>query len=132
MRTPVQADLSTVTDVRGWRSTHSLGAVRGPHLPYLRSLVLLQDEKDTPLLLAARYGHDKLVEPLLDAGSDIEERNMLGSTSLLAAAMNGHTCIVRSLLRRGAKVDAAQASPCLLIKAWVCLYRCMYTRSPVA
>ncbi|KAL8835231.1 MAG: hypothetical protein Q9170_003393 [Blastenia crenularia] len=69
-------------------------------------------ELGTPLYIAARKGHENIVNLLLDAGAEIDEvvsGNLLGS-ALLAACGNGHTNVVTLLLTRGAalEVDGAR------------------------
>ncbi|KAH9228613.1 hypothetical protein K456DRAFT_1729013 [Colletotrichum gloeosporioides 23] len=61
----------------------------------------------TPLLLAAKDGHEQIVQLLLEQGADhkIADKR-LGMTPLAAAAANGHSGTVALLLDKGADVDA--------------------------
>jgi ankyrin repeat protein len=61
---------------------------------------------NTPLCLAAKYGHDKIVEMLLSFGADSCQFNDHGETPLLLAAENDHCRVVEYLLAAGAKVNA--------------------------
>ena len=62
--------------------------------------------KDTPLILAARYGHASVASLLLENGGSIEHRNIDGKTPLHDAAQNGHLKCLEILLKAGAHVDA--------------------------
>ncbi len=70
---------------------------------------------NTPLCLAARHGHGRLVQALLDAGADIEAagawvgRTVLtrGFTPLLLSLEAGHTDVAALLIRAGARLDVA-------------------------
>ena len=55
---------------------------------------------NTALILAARYGHDKVVTLLLAGGADIEDKNGSGDTALILAAYNGHDKVVTLLLSK--------------------------------
>lgn len=64
------------------------------------------DEQQTPLFVASRLGHWKVVELLLNTGQvNIEVEDKEGRTPLWWAASSGHEAVVRLLLERG--VDAA-------------------------
>jgi hypothetical protein len=58
------------------------------------------------LLSAAQYGHERLVQLLLDNGVDIEAKDTsgdgMGDTPLHRASRNGHEKVVALLLKRGA------------------------------
>ncbi len=60
----------------------------------------------TPLLWAARYGHDAVVQLLLEKGADLEAKDKDGWTPLLWAAENGHNAVVQQLLEKGADLEA--------------------------
>lgn len=64
----------------------------------------------TALHLAAFFGTDEAVEPLLDAGAavDAASRNPMRVTPLHAAAAGRHGAICRLLVERGADVNAVQ------------------------
>ena len=57
---------------------------------------------DTPLIEAARLGHDDVVQALLVARADPSARNDGGQTALAVAAQGGHDEIVRLLRQAGA------------------------------
>ena len=60
---------------------------------------------DTPLILAAKYGHEDLLLYILKNGGDLEHRNNNGKRALHEAAHSGsHEC-VEALLEAGAQVD---------------------------
>jgi len=58
------------------------------------------------LRVAARYGHEAVVEVLLDAGASVDAKDdVLGGTPLHFAAEHGHHAVVERLLAAGATVD---------------------------
>ena len=59
----------------------------------------------TLLMVAARRGHERLVELLLKHGAGINVQSNKGFTALLYAADKGHESVVELLLRHGAEVD---------------------------
>jgi len=56
----------------------------------------------TPLIWAAREGHNFVLKELLNAGANLNAQDTAGRTALAWAAFNGHTCVVESLLRNNA------------------------------
>lgn len=62
--------------------------------------------RDTPLHLAAKNGHAKVVKLLLEHGANIEASNK----SLLLAAKNGHTKVVEHLLENGVDTEVKDRS----------------------
>ena len=64
----------------------------------------------TPLFLAARDGHDAVVERLLAVpGVDANQPNQSGATPLLVAAQNGHEPCVRALIEAKAGLEAIES-----------------------
>jgi ankyrin repeat protein len=61
---------------------------------------------DPELIAAAANGDFILVTSLIDAGADVNVRNVGGMTPLMAAAKGGHLDTVRILLAQGANVNA--------------------------
>ena len=64
---------------------------------------------DRPLLFAVRRGRGKVVEMLLDAGADPNERSWLGLSPLAVAGFHGRTDIIPKLEARGARLDLGAA-----------------------
>jgi ankyrin repeat protein len=58
--------------------------------------------KDTPLIVAAAYGHTEVVKLLLEKGAQVNMGNEGGETALHYAARHGHTKVMRILLEHGA------------------------------
>ena len=62
-----------------------------------------RDERgNTPLIEAARMGHDEVVQALLVAKADASAKNEQGQTALALAALGGHDEVVRLLRQAGA------------------------------
>ena len=61
----------------------------------------------TPLLYAAREGHEDVAKLLLDSGAQIEKADADGVTPLLTAVLNGRLALATLLIARGANVKAA-------------------------
>ena len=62
----------------------------------------VDDHGNTPLIEAARFGHDDVVTALLIAKADVKVKNKEGKTALILAAENGHDECVRVLTQAGA------------------------------
>jgi ankyrin repeat protein len=62
----------------------------------------VDEHGNTPLMEAARFGHDDVVTALVIAKADVNARNDQGKTALLLAAEGGHDETVRVLTQAGA------------------------------
>ena len=62
----------------------------------------LDEDWNTPLMQAAREGHDQVVEALIIARANINARNRQVKTALALAADGGHDETVRVLVQAGA------------------------------
>lgn len=62
----------------------------------------IDEHGNTPLIEAARLGHDDVVTALLIAKADINAKNDDGKTALMLAAEGGHDETVRMLTQAGA------------------------------
>lgn len=60
------------------------------------------DRGNTPLIEAARLGHDDVVTALLIAHADVNKKNEQGQTALTLAAQNNHDQTVKVLTTAGA------------------------------
>lgn len=61
----------------------------------------------TPLLVACREGHARVVDALLVAGAALDRRDASGASALHAACAAGHADVVNVLLDSNAVPDAA-------------------------
>jgi len=57
---------------------------------------------NTPLLEAARYGHEDICRLLIAAGADVKAKDKDGKTALMLAVQNNHDDVVRVLKQAGA------------------------------
>jgi ankyrin repeat protein len=62
----------------------------------------IDEHGNTPLIEAARFGHDEVVTALLIAKADVRSKNNEGKTALMLAAEGGHDETVRMLTQAGA------------------------------
>src|SRR5687768_14464508 len=62
----------------------------------------IDEHGNTPLIEAARFGHDEVVTALLIAKADVAVKNNDGKTALMLAAEGGHDDTVRMLTQAGA------------------------------
>lgn len=56
----------------------------------------------TPLLEAARYGHEDVCRALIAAGANVKAKDNDGKTALMLAVQGGHEDVVRILKQAGA------------------------------
>jgi uncharacterized protein len=59
------------------------------------------DRGSTPLLEAARYGHDDICRLLIAAGADVKVKDHDGKTALMLAVQGNHDDVVRLLKQAG-------------------------------
>lgn len=62
----------------------------------------VDEHGNTPLIEAARLGHDEVVSTLLAAKADTNIKNDENKTALMLAAEGGHDATVRTLTQAGA------------------------------
>lgn len=89
----------------GWAPLHYAASADAPHSLAIAQLLL--DEHayidaespngSTPLMLAAQYGSQAMVELLLNAGADVQLRNQLGLTAVDFARRSDRDYMVRIL-----------------------------------
>lgn len=62
----------------------------------------LDDDSDTPLHLAAAYGHLEVTQYLIGKGSRVNAIDIWGSNPVFDASANGHLDVVKFLIEKGA------------------------------
>jgi uncharacterized protein len=63
----------------------------------------IDENGNTPLIEAARFGHDEVVSALLIAKAQVNIKNNEGKTALMVASEAGHDQTVRVLTQSGAE-----------------------------
>ena len=63
----------------------------------------IDDQGNTALIQAARFGHDEVVRDLLVARADVTIKNSEGKTALMLAAEGGHDRTVAVLTQAGVR-----------------------------
>lgn len=76
------------------------------------SVIAVDKNGCTGLMLAAWGGHEFLIEPLVQSGSNVDHRDFAGRTALMRAAQWGHTLTTAELLKNKASVDASDSNGC--------------------
>jgi uncharacterized protein len=71
----------------------------------LRPLIAKYSEPTHPLNLAAALGHLAMIQPLVDAGADINFRDEQGRSAIDIAIKEGHQAIVKLLRQAGAELS---------------------------
>ncbi|XP_030631346.1 ankyrin repeat and SOCS box protein 3 [Chanos chanos] len=119
-----------VKDNRGWNPLHEaanagsaecvrllLGAAENCE-DYINSFT---HDSETPLYLAAKNGHLRVVKWLIKGGADMNRETNDMSCPLFAAVDGGHREVVELLVRSGAEVNGTH-SP----SGWSCLHQAVY------
>lgn len=65
---------------------------------------------DAPLHVAARFGHVRIIEALLEVGAEVDQKNDGGSTALILAVQGGKLGAVITLLKHQADYSIKDAS----------------------
>jgi ankyrin repeat protein len=86
-------------------------AVKGGQTDAVKSLLSGKDvdvnitdtEGNTPLIEAARFGHDDIARTLIAHGADLQAKNKDGDSALMLAVKNEHQDMVKVLTEAGAK-----------------------------
>lgn len=89
----------------GWTPLHYAASADTEHSVTIAQLLLDQHayidaespNKSTPLMLAAQYGSERMVQLLLDAGADVQLRNQLGLSAVDFARRSEREFMVRTL-----------------------------------
>lgn len=73
------------------------------------AIINMQEKENgcTPLLLAVKKAHAKVIDVLLEKGADVNKATKFGYTPLLVAAELGLMNITQKLLKQGAKVNVS-------------------------
>jgi len=66
----------------------------------------VQDQGYSPLLEAARRGHEEIAQALIDAGADVDATDPYGVTPLMFSLISGSVQTARQLIEAGAGVNA--------------------------
>lgn len=83
--------------------------LQGPARPYVD--VNAPDEDGTPpLIYASCFGHEAVVQALIEAGADVDRQDRNAWSALMWAMTNRHKGIAKLLLDNGASTDAKTSS----------------------
>ncbi len=69
---------------------------------YIRTRAGWHHDSFTPLIACCSHGHVPLMQWLLEAGADVNVRNVMGQTPLMHASLQGEEELILSLLKAGA------------------------------
>ena len=67
-------------------------------------------ERMTPLIMAAKYGHEECLDYLIANGAGLQKKDKFKRTALILAIKGGHSKIASILLRKGANCELADNS----------------------
>ena len=74
----------------------------------LLSLLQVHDQS-SPLMVAARAGHEKVVEMLLSNKADVNQLNLKGDTALFLGVKQNHVAVVKVLVNSNARINIEHA-----------------------
>ena len=70
-------------------------------------LVHARDQRgSSPLIMAAYYNHEEVVDELIDKGAPVDDRDGSGNTALMGVCFKGYEGMARRLVEAGADVNA--------------------------
>lgn len=73
------------------------------------SIDTVDQDGNTPLMIAAKIGNPRIVKILLAHNPDLNKKNNVGNTALMIASENGQAFIVEQLIAKGADTNAKNA-----------------------
>ncbi|WP_234567367.1 ankyrin repeat domain-containing protein [Rhodohalobacter sp. 614A] len=73
------------------------------------SVDTVDQDGNTPLMVAAKIGNPRIVRILLAHNPDLNKKNSAGNTALMIASEHGQTFVVEQLLAKGADENAKNA-----------------------
>ncbi|KAG7492480.1 hypothetical protein MATL_G00015070 [Megalops atlanticus] len=122
-----------VSDNRGWNPLHEAAF----HGSYACTRVLIRSARSccrgrdyvnslthdsaTPLFLAAKQGHRRIVRALLNASADVNRVTDDEASPLFAAVDGGHTEVVKLLVSSGSEVNRSHSA-----SGWSCLHQAAF------
>ena len=80
-----------------------------------------ENDSDIPIIVAARNGHNNIVNFLCNTGAELEAVNKKGETALTVASARNHCDVIQTLLDNGCDLDK-KASNGLDALAMACKY----------
>lgn len=113
---PVQAE-AFVVPMDGYSVDGSGGGIMVPP-PHEMNLII-DNEGNTPLITAAKYGQSNLAFALIEQGANLDVQNSIGDTALMCATIENHADIALRLIASGASIHLCSryGDNCLIVAA---------------